>query len=673
MGITCVTNKKIFICYNCNLLNKQNNKYIKKHNYVNTKKSNKPNKCESIIEKKHTLTLNKKINSLKTSFFKNQEQLKSNLNLFEKNKENFKSKKELLINKKKANRYTNQIYKDVTDQNIINSQNNINLNLFKAQYNSDNEINLLQTSFRAQKGDRLIFAWIEAGTTIEFSVTGMWTVDSKIYSFCDEFGYKKGINYLKNKNNINNNDKTNYLRSNDLYEERCNKFNIGSLLGKLLGHSNDYFHIYNKRRIEFEKSGPLLLCMNLSDRLINCIDLNLKGYMNLIIKNINKITSYEQIENRLKFKFFSLDNKDHLIELNNFENSIFYNINKLRDNPALFALLYLGGEINLNYLPKKPEINKYEYNKKFNSLNTIKSKVNLKENKFVNSRIIKNINNLNLADEYKIYLNNIQNLDSSYDDSSSSNKDSIDNKYKNKTILNINKNKRKNLIKNIKIEKKHKQTSDLNLIIKGNSSKELSNKYVNQNKSNSFNINFKNKTIANKDNNINNINRKLSSNISLNSNLTYYEYKMNTNNIYNQDNLENYMNILYIKLLKSKYNYSKFVINHTLISLAKSQAKHLSETNKISYKNANKEYIVDRCKRTGKKIDNAYEIIYCYNNNDTPLGIVCKILFTYDKILSYNISDIILNDNLILIGLATESHKLKGNILVLEFAESITT
>lgn len=189
--------------------------------------------------------------------------------------------------------------------------------------------------FKAQKCERLILFWIPENKKVSFSVTGLWSIDREYFGTCNEEGYDYHI--------------TNELN---------NGYNVGALIGRVMG-SKKYFNIKNNYEFVSEISGPLLLSMNLSKRYIDSDNVMLSGFLDILVKNVETIISIEQLEDHLNTKLFDIP-QISVAELSGFERKVLFNLNKLRDDPKLFAVLYLGGETKLPYLPNNRAIEKQE-------------------------------------------------------------------------------------------------------------------------------------------------------------------------------------------------------------------------------------------------------------------------------------------------------------------------
>ena len=453
---------------------------------------------------------------------------------------------------------------------LININNKTALSHYDDEYllqeNKFYKEGIVNIDFAAQKGERLLFIWIQAGIKINFTVEGLWSIDSENFDFCDSYGYQ------------------------NLSHEMVNNFNCGALLGRIMG-SKEQFQIYNKLELLSDISGPLFLSMNLSSRLIQSDNINLEGEMLIGIKNGERLLNYDQLEAKLSMQLFNIDHL-YLIELNGFENNLIVEFNKLREDPILFALLYLGGETGLSYLPNKKE-------RRSNVVIERKAekRKKLKFKKSNDTLINQQESNMNI----KKYLD-------------------VNNKILNKYSVAYP--------ELCKIELSNVEYSETNLKHKLKTT------------------NLTNKSLDN-----------------------YKSYLYD--NVYNQSDPIEYMDTLFIQLLHSKYNFPKFHINQSLISLAKFHAKDLSFTGRISYKSSGGFSQKQRIERVGKRIEGLVEIIQCYSSDENPLGLFVKLLLTYDKLLNKNLSEVFLNKDLILIGLATESHYLEGNVLVVEIAESV--
>lgn len=477
-------------------------------------------------------------------------------------------------NSKKPIIFTKKLKKDSQHENqldLMRSQNNSqyfnkSINLFVGRIKKDIVIRnfntkekLINVYFPAQKGERLIFIWIEKDIKFYIFIEGSWSIGNK-FGFCNCDGYS----------NI----------------EKFNNLNCASLVGRIYPKKEVFLIESSKNEYVSDVSGVLVLSMNLSKEIINNNELKFEGHLNIMFQNVYKIDSYEEIEYRLGKQFFSNNDNEYYIEMTAFENQIIAEINKLRKDPIQFGFLYLNGCTGLSFLPNKREV-KIEQRKGF-----------LKKGGVQNLEVREEFEKENHRKEGRMMLLETKNK--------------VLNKYKNIYPH----------LCNIEIE----EFSD--------------------------NDNLSNEELSNE---------------SFETTNDYKYYILNKNP---HENIL-YMDEMFINLINSKYNYPIFQISPVLVSYAKLHAKDLSDSGRISFKSNKKISQQERITRTGKVIKGLIEIIHCFENEEIPLSLVVNLFISYDVLLNKYISDCLLSKSSCLIGVGTENHNFKGNIMVLVIAESI--
>ena len=252
------------------------------------------------------------------------------------------------------------------------------------------ELGNFHIEFKAQKCERMIMYWVNAGSRVIFSTNGLWAIDRDIYGFTDENGY-----------------------SPDNIHEKCNGFNMGALLGRVMG-SKFSFAIKDKLEYISEVSGPLFLSMNMSESFIHSDSIRLEGVIDVLIKNAEPLVGFEQLEYNYNKKLFNI-NEIKFSEATLFEKKLVDVLNKLRDDPKLFASLYLGGETLIPYLPNnrtKKRINLKEiieenyvnYDKaKKNSKLVLKKSNEVNKNKSTNTLFIEPVKEENFISKKNLY------------------------------------------------------------------------------------------------------------------------------------------------------------------------------------------------------------------------------------------------------------------------------
>jgi hypothetical protein len=152
------------------------------------------------------------------------------------------------------------------------------------------------------------------------------------------------INTYNSNNNNNNNDKKN---NNDNYNNRY--FNEGALIGRIF--NDEPFVIINNLKINSKSSGPLFLRTNVYNFLNNDFpigELNLKVIGGILIKSFEEIDQkigWDKNTNSIEF----YNDTEINLDIPNYEKDVINIINKIRNNPCLFAIQYLE---NMKHLTK---------------------------------------------------------------------------------------------------------------------------------------------------------------------------------------------------------------------------------------------------------------------------------------------------------------------------------
>ena len=219
-----------------------------------------------------------------------------------------------------------------------NSKSNKIHDLFEVSEELSNNDNvIISVIVKANKYEVMYPIWIENNKTIIFNVSGKWKIDNE--NECESGGIiKENIHNNKNNNNNNNHNNNNY---NNRY------FNEGALIGRIF--NDEPFVIINNLKIKSKSSGPLFLKTNIYNFLNNDFP---KGELNLKITGGILIQSFEEIDQKIGW-----DKNNNSIEFNNeteinfyipnYEKDVITNINKIRNNPCLFAIQYLENMKNL--------------------------------------------------------------------------------------------------------------------------------------------------------------------------------------------------------------------------------------------------------------------------------------------------------------------------------------
>ena len=271
----------------------------------------------------------------------------------------------------------------VTMSNIFSSESSTNINNNNNNnivITSDNKKNNLQVTVDAIKFETLYPIWIEKNNIITFEVSGKWFIEK--YKECDCNGL---------------------ILSNNLSD--LNEFNDGALIGRILGGKN--FAIFNGLKYKSEFSGPLFMKMNV----YNCFNKKSQPYgsLNVIISGSGVYEkSFEEIEKSFfwdKLKFFNDNN------IPKFEKEIIININKIRCNSKLYAMMYLE---DVKWFNNKTKQVYNELVNKKKKLNIFKVNKNLIDNikKFYVNLLQKNTKKkkkkiLESGSDLKEFLNNI--------------------------------------------------------------------------------------------------------------------------------------------------------------------------------------------------------------------------------------------------------------------------
>ena len=218
-----------------------------------------------------------------------------------------------------------------------NSKSNKIHDLFEVSEELSNNDNvIISVIVKANKYEVMYPIWIENNKTIIFNVSGKWKIDNE--NECESGGIIKE-NIHNNKNNNNNN------HNNNNYNNRY--FNEGALIGRIF--NDEPFVIINNLKIKSKSSGPLFLKTNIYNFLNNDFP---KGELNLKITGGILIQSFEEIDQKIGW-----DKNNNSIEfyneteinfdIPNYEKDVITNINKIRNNPCLFAIQYLENMKNL--------------------------------------------------------------------------------------------------------------------------------------------------------------------------------------------------------------------------------------------------------------------------------------------------------------------------------------
>ena len=219
-----------------------------------------------------------------------------------------------------------------------NSKSNKIHDLFEVSEELSNNDNvIISVIVKANKYEVMYPIWIENNKTIIFNVSGKWKIDNE--NECESGGIiKENIHNNKNNNNNNNHNNNNY---NNRY------FNEGALIGRIF--NDEPFVIINNLKIKSKSSGPLFLKTNIYNFLNNDFP---KGELNLKITGGILIQSFEEIDQKIGW-----DKNNNSIEfyneteinfdIPNYEKDVITNINKIRNNPCLFAIQYLENMKNL--------------------------------------------------------------------------------------------------------------------------------------------------------------------------------------------------------------------------------------------------------------------------------------------------------------------------------------
>ena len=203
-----------------------------------------------------------------------------------------------------------------------------------------------EVNVKASKNEIMYPLWIEKNKEVIFYIDGKWKINKEIECDC------KGIKEIENK-----------------YEKYMNnivknKFNKGALIGRVI--NGDYFEIYDGLRYISDKSGPLILKMNLNSLIIKEKP---SGSLNLKIKGITIINTISEMEDRIgwwkQLKIIELSNLKCIpnYKIPSIEKMIIIIFNKARYNSKLFSNQYLYNIKNLT-----PNSNKL-YNQFQNNLN----------------------------------------------------------------------------------------------------------------------------------------------------------------------------------------------------------------------------------------------------------------------------------------------------------------
>ena len=220
-----------------------------------------------------------------------------------------------------------------------NSKSNKIHDLFEVSEELSNNDNvIISVIVKANKYEVMYPIWIENNKTIIFNVSGKWKIDNE--NECESGGIiKENIHNNKNNNNNNNN------HNNNNYNNRY--FNEGALIGRIF--NDEPFVIINNLKIKSKSSGPLFLKTNIYNFLNNDFP---KGELNLKITGGILIQSFEEIDQKIGW-----DKNNNSIEfyneteinfdIPNYEKDVITNINKIRNNPCLFAIQYLENMKNL--------------------------------------------------------------------------------------------------------------------------------------------------------------------------------------------------------------------------------------------------------------------------------------------------------------------------------------
>ncbi len=216
-----------------------------------------------------------------------------------------------------------------------NKSNKIN-DLFKiSEEISNNDNSIISVIVKANKYEVMYPIWIEKNKTIIFNITGKWKIDNE--NECESGGIIKD-------NNNNNNDKKN---NNDNYNNRY--FNEGALIGRIF--NDEPFVIINNLKINSKSSGPLFLRTNVYNFLNNDFpigELNLKVIGGILIKSFEEIDQkigWDKNTNSIEF----YNDTEINLDIPNYEKDVINIINKIRNNPCLFAIQYLE---NMKHLTK---------------------------------------------------------------------------------------------------------------------------------------------------------------------------------------------------------------------------------------------------------------------------------------------------------------------------------
>ena len=234
----------------------------------------------------------------------------------------------------------NQMNDEFFDKTFIsmntkyNDKSNKINDLFKVSEEISNNDNLIiSVIVKANKYEVMYPIWIENNKTIIFNVTGKWRIDNE--NECESGGIIKA--------NINENDNKNYI--NDNYNNHY--FNEGALIGRIF--NGEPFVIINNLKIHSKSSGPLFLKTNIYNFLNNDFPI---GELNLKIIGGKLIKSFEEIDEKIGWdkntNSIEFYNETEInLDIPNYEKEIITIINKIRNNPCLFAIQYLENMKNL--------------------------------------------------------------------------------------------------------------------------------------------------------------------------------------------------------------------------------------------------------------------------------------------------------------------------------------